>query len=483
MAAMSGRIGSAVHRLSTTLRRPWGGARGPDEPPVVSGWVPFLGCALPFGRDAPAFLRRCRDRHGDAFSLFLLGRRMTFLLDPRDYPVVFKQAHALRFGPIAKEISTRAFGYESFYRDEHLAEQLRETYARHLRPGAMAPLAERTRQELARTLAERIAAQPVGPDGWRELDLYDLVSRSVFEAGVIAMFGRGPVDAAMHDAFARFDHQFARLVGGVPPRLLGTVRQDRDALVQRLRPPWPDASAFIEERREILARHVDDLEAARVRLSMLWASQANTIPAAFWAVALLLEHPPAHAAIRAEVDEVIARDDHGRPKFDAAQRKEQPRLDAAILEVLLLCAGGTTIRSVIEPLSLELHDGRRCALRPGDNVALFPYLSHRDPQIFANPEAFLHDRFLPTERGARQFHKDGQRLGFALMPFGGGESMCPGRFLAQSEMRGLVTLLMADWDLELAPGQRRPALDLSRSGLGILPPTGSLRVRLRPRAA
>jgi cytochrome P450 len=153
-----------------------------------------------------------------------------------------------------------------------------------------------------------------------------------------------------------------------------------------------------------------------------------------------------------------------------------------MLEVLRLCAGGTSIRTVLEPLTLELHGGRRCALRPGDNVAVFPYLSHRDPEIFEDPEAFRFDRFF-SERGARQFQKGGQRLGFALMPFGGGETMCPGRFLAHSEIKMLVTTMLADYELQLVPGQPRPAFDLSRSGLGILPPVERLRVRLRPRQA
>jgi cytochrome P450 len=469
---MSGRVASAVRRVSTSLRRPWGGTRGPDEPPVVRGWVPFLGCALPFGRDAPSFLRRCQERHGDAFSLYLLGRRMTFLLDPRDYPLVVKHAHALSFTPIAQEISTRAFGYRSVYTSGLTEAQMRETYARHLRPGSLGPLVEGTRRALADAIAQQVAALPEGEGGWRELDLLDFVSRCLFMAGVVAMFGRGPVDAALHDTFRRYDGQFGRLAAGVPMRLLGTVRQDREALVEQLRPAWPDASGFITERRALLLRYVDEEEAARVRLSMLWASQANTIPAGFWALALLLEHPAALAAIRTEIDRAVARDEAGP--------LEQPRLDSAIKEVLRLSTGAITIRTVLEPVTLELVGGQRCALRPGDNVAVYPYLSHRDPEVFEDPEVFRFDRFF-SERGAKQFQKGGQRLGFALMPFGGGETMCPGRFLAQSGIKLLVTMMLADYELELVPGQSRPAFDLSRSGTGILPPAESLRVRLRTR--
>jgi hypothetical protein len=37
---------------------------------------------------------------------------------------------------------------------------------------------------------------------------------------------------------------------------------------------------------------------------MLWASQANTIPAAFWTIAFVLSDPEAAATIREEIDRV-----------------------------------------------------------------------------------------------------------------------------------------------------------------------------------
>ncbi|MCA9710563.1 MAG: cytochrome P450, partial [Myxococcales bacterium] len=374
------------------------------------------------------------------------------------------------------------FGYRSVYQSGLTEAQLRETYAHHLRPGGMGPLAERTQQELAEQLARQLAELTPDAEGWCEVELLDFVGRCVFIGGVIAMFGRGPVDDAMHARFVRYDRQFARMVAGVPLRLLGTAREDREALVEALREPWAAASAFVEERRALLGRYVDDVEGARVRLSMLWASQANTIPAAFWAVAFLLEEPAALRAIEAEVHAGVSRDEQGRPRIDPADRHGWRHLDSAILETLRLCAGGTSIRTVTQPLTLELHGGRRCALRPGDNVAVFPFLSHRDPEIFEDPERFTFDRFL-AERGRQRFSKQGERLGFALMPFGGGETMCPGRFLAQSEIKMLVAMLLADYELRPAPGQARPSFDLSRSGLGILPPAGPLRVQLRPRVA
>ncbi|MCH9681323.1 MAG: cytochrome P450 [Deltaproteobacteria bacterium] len=479
---MSGRTATVARRLSASLTRPWGGARAPGEPPVVRGWLPYLGCALPFGRDAPGFLQRCQQRHGDAFTIHLMGRRMSFLLDPRDYPLLFKQGDALSFTPIAREISTRAFGYRSVYSsgiDDHI---FRETYSRHLRPGVMGPLAECTQERMVEQLHRELDALPVDDDGWREVELLELVGRTVFLAGVVAMFGRGPVDDALYRGFVRFDRQFARLAAGVPTRLLGTVARDRDMLVDALVEPWPEASAFVQDRRALLAPFVDDRESARVRLSMLWASQANTIPAVFWALALLLDDDAAMTVIRDEIDGAIERGTDGHARLPASARARLRHLDSAVLESLRLCSGGISIRSVQQPLELSLVGGQRCALRPGDNLALFPFLSHRDPEIFESPLEYRFDRFY-SERGAKQFTKGGQRLGFALMPFGGGDSMCPGRFLAQSEIKMFLAALLADYDVATGDDHALPGFDMSRAGLGILPPSTPLHIRLRPRTS
>lgn len=447
---------------------------------MVRGWVPFLGCALPFGRDAPAFLRRCQQRHGDAFTIHLMGRRLTFLLDPRDFPKVLTRARALSFDPIAREISTRAFGYRTLYTSGVTQEQMRRTYHQHLRPGVMQPLAERTQQELSASLGRCLAALEPGADGWSHTELFELVARCVFQAGTTALFGEGAGDEPSRRRFMAFDAQFARLVAGVPLRLLGTARQDRQRLIEQLSTPWPAASAFIQERHALLRDYIDDVEIARVHLSMLWASQANTIPAAFWAVALLLEQPQAVAAVQAEIDGLVERDDHGAARFETGTLRKMRVLDSVIFESLRLCSGANTIRTVLEPVTLTVASGQRFTLRRGDYVCMFPYLSHRDPEVFEEPEQFRFDRFY-CARGSKQFHKQGERLGFALMPFGGGETMCPGRFLALAEIKMLVTMLLVDYRVERLAGQARPSFDFSRSGLGILPPVEPLMVRLRPR--
>ncbi|HEV8636274.1 MAG TPA: cytochrome P450 [Chloroflexota bacterium] len=66
----------------------------------------------------------------------------------------------------------------------------------------------------------------------------------------------------------------------------------------------PNESALIRAREDYLRVRVNDFETNRFQLAMLWASQANTIPAAFWTIAFVLSDPEAAATIREEIDRV-----------------------------------------------------------------------------------------------------------------------------------------------------------------------------------
>jgi hypothetical protein len=60
-------------------------------PPLVSGLLPFVGCAVRFAAGPPVqFIPECQRRLGDVFTLHLAGRHLTFLLNPRHFPLFFQ---------------------------------------------------------------------------------------------------------------------------------------------------------------------------------------------------------------------------------------------------------------------------------------------------------------------------------------------------------------------------------------------------------
>lgn len=40
-----------------------------NEPPLDKGWIPWLGHAIEFGKDAAKFLARMKEKHGDIFTV------------------------------------------------------------------------------------------------------------------------------------------------------------------------------------------------------------------------------------------------------------------------------------------------------------------------------------------------------------------------------------------------------------------------------
>ncbi|MEZ5507917.1 MAG: cytochrome P450 [Gammaproteobacteria bacterium] len=88
-----------------------------------------------------------------------------------------------------------------------------------------------------------------------------------------------------------------------------------------------------------------------------------------------------------------------------------------------------------------------------------------DPTIYPQPELFIWDRFLQRQ-GPNQFSYRGEPLKYNLLPFGGGQSICPGRHFARSEFKILTALLLRQFDIELLD-TAIPPHDKSRSGLGV----------------
>ena len=108
-------------------------------------------------------------------------------------------------------------------------------------------------------------------------------------------------------------------------------------------------------------------------------------------------------------------------------------------------------------------------LRRGDRVALFPPLVHFDEEKFDKPDEWDYTRYLKQQASAAS--SSSSAAAPPLMPFGGGVSLCPGRTFARREIAAFLRLLLTRYDLALEdPHAPPPPPDLSRVGLGIIPP-------------
>ncbi|MGO4423245.1 cytochrome P450, partial [Streptomyces sp. MCAF7] len=88
-------------------------------------------------------------------------------------------------------------------------------------------------------------------------------------------------------------------------------------------------------------------------------------------------------------------------------------------------------------------------------VVVCPYVTHRHPEFWDNPEGFEPERFTPENSEGR--HR------MAYLPFGAGPRKCIGDSFAMLQMPLVVAMVAQRFRLDLVEGQRvfpEPAISL-----------------------
>lgn len=508
MADLSVLVASVLAALSLAwfllLRR-----RKEGEPPVENGWIPYFGCAFEFGANPLKFLQNHQKKYGDVFTCKIAGNFITFVTDPFSYSSVIRHGKFLNFQNIALTISKRVFGHVDFndakYEIEY--EEIHQIFNKTLQGNSLSPLASSMMENLHFVMAQ--VKSPSDSDGWITESLNAFSYRIMFEAGYLTLFGKNEqamkekdiekvnaqhvaIQTAMTN-FKVFDSVFPALVGGIPLSFFKAAKESRMALAQgflhKILRQNNNKSFLIEERMNLLDRSpaLDDLDKAKTHVIMLWASQANTLPACFWTIYYLLRSPEALKAVKNEIQNLlrITNQNFGDITNPIIFTKEQldsmTVMGSLISEVLRLSSASMMLRVATENIVLTLDSGMKVAVRKGDQIGLYPQLLHLDPDIYDNPLEFKCDRFL-DENGKEKttFYKYGRKLKTHLLPFGSGVSICPGRFFAINEIKQFLSLLLCYFDMELLdPSAPTPPLDNSRAGFGILPAVYDVQFRYR----
>src|SRR5918995_4394703 len=277
----------------------------------------------------------------------------------------------------------------------------------------------------------------------------EVVTRALFSTSVegdIGTIGRA-IATLLDDVTFRFTFPF------YPPLRVPTPRNRRflaaratlDEIVygiisgRRRSPGEHDdlLALLMEARDENTGEGMSDKQLRDEVITLFLAGHETTANALTWASYLLSTHVAVARKMRAEVDEAL----QGRiPTASDLPILTYTRM--VIDETLRLYPPAwITNRRAIE-------DDTVCGYRiPADaTVSISPYVTHRDPTLWENPEGFDPDRFSP-ERSAGRPH-------YAYFPFGGGPRQCIGKGFALLEATLVLALLTQQYELHLVPGRR-----------------------------
>ncbi|XP_036033086.1 cholesterol 7-alpha-monooxygenase [Onychomys torridus] len=470
------------------------------EPPLENGLIPYLGCALKFGSNPLEFLRANQRKHGHVFTCKLMGKYVHFITNSLSYHKVLCHGKYFDWKKFHYTTSAKAFGHRSIDpNDGNTTENINNTFTKTLQGAALHSLSEAMMQNLQTVMRCPGLAQTKSA-AWVTEGMYAFCYRVMFEAGYLTLFGRDTSKPDTQralilnnlDSFKQFDQVFPALAAGLPIHLFKTAHKARETLAEGLKHENLSVRDQVSEliRLRMFLNDTlstfDDMEKAKTHLAILWASQANTIPATFWSLFQMIRNPEALKAASEEVVGALqsAGQDPGPGGndiyLDQMQLNDLPVLDSIIKEALRLSSASLNIRTAKENFTLHLEDGSY-NIRKDDIIALYPQLMHLDPEIYPEPLTFKYDRYLDEKRKTKtSFYSNGNKLKYFYMPFGSGATICPGRLFAVQEIKQFLILMLSYFELELVESQVKcPPLDQSRAGLGILPPLNDIEFKYK----
>jgi cytochrome P450 len=290
------------------------------------------------------------------------------------------------------------------------------------------------------------------------VDVYHWARELALRIAMKALFGLDPdEDGAGRRAAVDFERALSfygtdfavRILRGprTPWRRMLEARRTLDGIIygeiaRRRAEPNPertDVMSMLLDARDEDGSVLSDTEVRDQVMTLLFAGHDTTTSTVTFMLYELARHPAALAKLLAEQDRVLP---GGRlPTAAELTGEALPELEMALEETLRLYPAAW----VGPRKSVESFEFAGWTVPAGAYVNYSSWASHRLPDVWPEPEAFVPERFTPEAKA--RLPKG------AYIPFGGGSRTCIGMRFGQQEIRTIVTLLLQRHHLELFPGR------------------------------
>ncbi|KAH8893930.1 putative cytochrome p450 [Thozetella sp. PMI_491] len=460
--------------------------RHPEEPLAVPYSIPILGNAVPFLNNSYSFLVRAREtvgRNGDPFSFTVLGTTFYVITQAKHASEVDKNTDTLSFEEFV-QVFLRATGVseagiKACYGNKqpgmvvgipnplegNIGDVTRRMHVNQLHPGQRQhELEARFLRSFDRQLRlPVIPGEASGADGV-EVALFRWCADFFARAGEFAYFGDTltRLDPEFADKFYIFDELSWQITYQIPDFIAREKAAAQKHLQRSLKKYFQtpqhdrDEHAWFTSTAEDAVREIgvseDDI--ALLFLTIYLTISTNTRRTTFWVLTRLLYNPPLLEAVRQETAGAFEGDDLVNPAY-LYSHDTCPQLEAVWLETLRVSSSGSSVRCIKKDTVIG---GK--LLRKGNNILIPSRLLHLDEGVYSQDALqFRPERFLEKSARAR---------GGNWRPFGGGKTICTGRFVAEHMIKSCVSIVLRRFDMSVVGGARIPLGDECTPGLGIM---------------
>ena len=172
--------------------------------------------------------------------------------------------------------------------------------------------------------------------------------------------------------------------------------------------------------------------------TIFFAGHETTANTLAWAFFMLDKHPEVAEKVYREVDEVLGDD---LPGLEEVQKLKYTRM--VIDEVLRLFPVAWMVSRTAKEEDI-LPTGYR--IPKGQTVNVAPYLTHRHPDFWEEPDKFWPERF--SSENSKQIHKS------AYYPFLMGQRICIGNHFSLLEAPLILAMIVQRYKAHLVPGEK-----------------------------
>ena len=412
------------------------------------------------------------EEFGPIFSLRLLHSRVVFMLGPEanhfvtvGHPENFHWRES-SFGDLIPLLGDGLLTVDEDFHDRARAIMMPAFHREQVAAATEA---------MAIEADQAIAALPVG----EVVDIYEWMRNLAMRIAMRALLGLDPDEAGKGAAAAE---HFERALGyygidfhlrlirgpGSPWRKLVSSRQVLDEIVfgeiaRRRARPDPgrrDILSLLVGARGDGGEEFTDTEIRDQVMTLMFAGHDTSTSTLTFMLHELARHPEVTRQLHEEQDQVLK----GETPSPLQLEKEMPYLDMVLDEVLRL----------YPPAWI----GPRRAIReyefggytvPKDAYVNYcSWASHRLPEVFPQPEAFIPERFTRERKAALPRG--------AYVPFGGGSRICIGKRFGQTEVKLVATKLLQHLRVDSLPGRT-----VTIRQMPTLSPNGGLKMRIHAR--